>query len=105
MNAHEPAGVRHSTSPGDDRTLASRAQVRTVACPSCGSLSGAVCIGARGKPRESNHRERVQLWYAVNRGIKGATFVALLVVLLPLIAPTGRPADRPMSLKGSRTTL
>lgn len=36
-----------------------RSKVRRVACPQCGAAAGELCIGARGKPREANHGERV----------------------------------------------
>lgn len=38
----------------------SRTQVRQVACPACKAQPGENCIGARGKRRLSNHREREQ---------------------------------------------
>lgn len=38
----------------------SRTQVRQVACPACQAQPGENCIGARGKRRLSNHREREQ---------------------------------------------
>jgi len=36
-----------------------RSTVRRVACPRCGAAPDDPCVGVRGKPRESNHRERV----------------------------------------------
>jgi hypothetical protein len=39
-----------------------RAQVQTYSCPSCGAGVGKSCVGARGKPRLSNHAERVQAY-------------------------------------------
>lgn len=37
----------------------SRLQARAVECPVCGAESEQRCTGARGRPRESNHLERV----------------------------------------------
>jgi hypothetical protein len=36
-----------------------RVIVRAISCPACGAIPGERCIGARSKPRESNHMERV----------------------------------------------
>lgn len=36
----------------------SREQVRGVTCPACGARPYERCVGARDRPRESNHRER-----------------------------------------------
>ena len=38
-----------------------RTVVRQVECPKCGAAPGKLCLGARGKGRESNHMERVEL--------------------------------------------
>jgi hypothetical protein len=43
-----------------DRITTSRTQAQTIACPRCGAAPGQPCTGARGKPRESMHRERHQ---------------------------------------------
>lgn len=39
----------------------SRSEVRSFPCPACDAAPGARCVGARDKPRESNHQERVDL--------------------------------------------
>ena len=36
----------------------SRSQIREVECPNCYASAGRLCVGARGKTRESNHMER-----------------------------------------------
>lgn len=40
--------------------MMSRSAVRAVECPACEASAGDRCRGARGRPREANHRERVQ---------------------------------------------
>lgn len=42
----------------DERLRHRREDVQTVACPRCGAIAGARCIGRRGD-RQANHRERV----------------------------------------------
>lgn len=50
----------HTRPPADsDLPRLPRSTVRQVACPLCGATAGEPCVGARGKPRESNHSERV----------------------------------------------
>jgi hypothetical protein len=41
------------------RPALSRTAARKVPCPACKAPAGEQCRGARGKPREANHRERV----------------------------------------------
>lgn len=37
-----------------------RDEVRELAaCPACGAVNGDPCVGVRGKPRASNHRDRI----------------------------------------------
>jgi hypothetical protein len=38
----------------------SRTAARAVQCPACEAKPGERCRGVRGKPREANHRERVE---------------------------------------------
>lgn len=44
------------------RKQPSREDIRTIACPRCGARPRECCIGADGAPRESNHRERLNLY-------------------------------------------
>lgn len=37
----------------------SRTEARQARCPSCDAAPGERCTGPRGRPREANHRERV----------------------------------------------
>lgn len=43
-----------------DEGMKARTMVRQVACPNCGAEPGRLCIGVRDKPRETNHKERVE---------------------------------------------
>jgi hypothetical protein len=52
-----PAGGQSS---GDRRITTSRSAAQGVTCPRCGAAPGQPCTGARGKVRESMHRERHQ---------------------------------------------
>ncbi|WP_425436446.1 zinc finger domain-containing protein [Mycobacterium numidiamassiliense] len=45
--------------PRSSRRRPSRTHIRSVACPYCIAIPGALCIGSRGKPREANHFERI----------------------------------------------
>jgi hypothetical protein len=47
-------------SSGDRRITTSRSAAQGVTCPRCGAAPGQPCTGARGKVRESMHRERHQ---------------------------------------------
>ena len=38
----------------------SRTAAREVDCPLCGVRASERCVGVRGRPRESNHRERIE---------------------------------------------
>jgi hypothetical protein len=42
----------------------SRAESRTVACPTCGALPGDLCKGKRGVLRVSSHMERAAVYVA-----------------------------------------
>jgi hypothetical protein len=42
------------------KVLMSRTAGRAVRCPACEATPGERCRGARGKPREANHQERVE---------------------------------------------
>lgn len=43
------------------RQAMTRTAVRAVECPACGAGPQERCRGARGRPREANHLERVQV--------------------------------------------
>jgi hypothetical protein len=43
----------------DPRSI-SRTKVREVPCPVCRATNGQRCFTTRGRPRESNHLERVE---------------------------------------------
>lgn len=62
---------RHTSA--DDLPKLPRSVVRTVGCPSCGAGPGQRCIGARGKPREANHAERVLAADAAARDARPST--------------------------------
>lgn len=47
--------------------LRSRSRVRKIACPACGAAIGERCRGVRGRPRETNHMERVELYLGTGR--------------------------------------
>jgi len=42
-----------------ERVILPRSVVRTFRCPYCRAVPGQLCVGWRGKDRESNHKERV----------------------------------------------
>ncbi len=44
----------------DSGEKVSRVQARAVACPVCGAKPEQRCVGARGRPRESNHKQRIE---------------------------------------------
>ena len=46
--------------------MMSRTEVQCFECPACDASPGNLCIGARGKKRISNHRER---WIAAEQWI------------------------------------
>jgi hypothetical protein len=55
-----------TTSEGSNGNMAargelSRSEVRAVRCPACEAKPGTRCVGVRGRAREANHRERVEL--------------------------------------------
>jgi len=39
----------------------SRTKVRTIPCPACTAKAGQKCRNSRGRERESNHLERVEM--------------------------------------------
>lgn len=48
----------------DEGGYPTRIQVRSVACPVCRAASGTRCVGDDEKPRERNHRRRVDAYRA-----------------------------------------
>jgi hypothetical protein len=47
---------------GTERRWLDRDDVREhAACPKCGAAMGFNCVGVRGRPRTSNHEQRVRL--------------------------------------------
>jgi len=46
----------------------SRTAARSVKCPACAAEPDERCRGVRGKPREANHRERVDAAEAAAQG-------------------------------------
>jgi hypothetical protein len=51
-----------------------RTQVRAVSCPACAAGEGERCRGVRGRPREANHRERVDAAERASREEVGRGF-------------------------------
>jgi len=46
----------------------SRTEARAVPCPACGAGAEKPCRGARGKPRQANHRERIDATFKARGG-------------------------------------
>lgn len=74
----------------------SRSEAQEIPCPVCGAKSGEKCVGARGKPRESTHRER---WNLAAQGVGGHRMSTLTLRGDKLVAPSGKILGRLLGLE------